>query len=282
MGADLIANWLMSEEVFTAAGIARVGTYDDSRRFAFQTLAWPICLKIIAKASVLASRAFVFLFYCSARLPAVGCYTLDLDWLAFLHEIFKTFVMQKDDGAWLSAFHSEVFATSIYDTNHMRGLGSAVPHRCPAEMFVAIWMCAVPSTQTASAYELLVKLCAQQLLSIDSERAFDAHVCRSAVASSVAENDNGGLCEAKTAGCNNIAKLDMCALVLASIITYRSDRCLSMNGWGSHTFSFIDGLVFDMGMPGDICIRLEKLLHRWQTQRLTQGLRDLSAVLHLL
>uniref|UniRef100_A0A7R9ZXV3 Uncharacterized protein n=1 Tax=Pyrodinium bahamense TaxID=73915 RepID=A0A7R9ZXV3_9DINO len=118
-------------------------------------------------------------------------------------------------------------ATPLCDASRAGGLpriaGDGLDvQRCLARLFVALWMRAVAASQHPAAYELLAKLCAQHIVSLQ-EAAADTAVVGADAEPSVAV--------AGAAAARGEA-LAACASVLAEAIAYRNERSLSTEGWG--------------------------------------------------
>jgi len=100
--ADGLAGWLMSRQVYEDEAFPSESSlsYDDSRRLALQSLAWPLCTQVLKSAPAQASRVLCFLFFCAVRLPnletVVGdtCISgaADLKWRTYMTSVFEAFL----------------------------------------------------------------------------------------------------------------------------------------------------------------------------------------------
>lgn len=138
-----------------------------------------------------------------------------------------------------------------------------------ARMLVAIWMCAVAATQRAAAYELLAKLCTQQLVA-----------CREATLKSTPAEAAG--LAAGAAEDSPEKALSACALLLVEAVAYRNEYKLPADGWGTRAL----GNFEDPSLAGLSAHELRTRLAPLTTQRLstesTRALDSLAAMLPLL
>jgi len=201
--ASVIAAWVMedlceasfSQDAASDAALFKPVckySYDQRRRLAFQSLAWPIALQMCI--ANLAARGLSFFFLCASRLPqasraggastaSAGCH--------FLREIFDVLVVR----------HGAAAITSNALLLPQHPLVGRSAHA--AELFVIAWM-RVSIVPRESCYELLVKLCTQHLLELVATK------------STVIQGDG----------------FIPTALVLVEAIRYRNAHSLRTTDWG--------------------------------------------------
>ena len=179
--ADVVAEWLMSSTIDPEWGLGVTSArIDDRCRLALRTLAWPLCMKLLARPA-LAPRSLCFLFFCVTRLPdvehAIAVSELAAAW-SFLVEVFDA-TFRRGGGA-------AVFAPSTSGTKAILGplcdpersgaarVGSTLKDvdetkglQRLGRLFVIIWMRSVPVSARDAAYELLMKLCADYFCNLD-------------------------------------------------------------------------------------------------------------------
>merc|ERR1711879_792737 len=110
-------------------------------------------------------------------------------------------------------------------------------------MFVTTWMCAIAAIQRAEAYELLVKLCADALLSL-----FDA--------ASGHEQSNMG--ETMSRAPHEV--ISDCALLLSEAIAYRNEYKVSTQLWGTKNLGVFQNSTIASVRPESLRTTLEPLI----------------------
>jgi len=282
--ADRLADWLSSYDC-AASSLGKSGAelgYDDQRRLALQTLAWPLCTRLIQTSPALAPRALCFLFFCAARLPpnhggSPHCHGTAAGRVGFcslfLSELFEALVGSGSgralhpQGVGLAA---AVARRALCDPARAGGQGGAsgtgvvaidvdAAQRLP-RMFVATWMRVVAGPERAAAYELLVKLCTQQLTVMGSAAGSEGQTAlRSAQ-------------WAMTAGCTS---------VLLGAIAYRNEHGLPTEGWGLRDLGRMDTDLASME-PESIRRKLADFAHQGTGGGAGEGSVGLAAMLPLL
>lgn len=161
--ASVIAAWVMedlceasfSEDAALFKPVSAY-SYDERRRLAFQSLAWPIALQMCTAS--LAGRGLSFFFFCAARLPQASGASTASAGCHFLREIFDVLVVRHGAAA--------ITPNALSLPQHPMVGRSAQA----AELFVIAWM-RVSIVPREWCYELLVKLCTQHLLELTAKNS---------------------------------------------------------------------------------------------------------------
>lgn len=242
--ADALAGWLMSRHTYEGSDFPSGSSlnYDDCRRLALQSFAWPLCVQGLACAPAQASRMLCFLFFCAVRLPnlddvggnACSSSSADLGWRAFLSTIFDSFLGEGlctgggkavalftislcDPARGLMQGSLAVPAPSSNlmcddytdDVNNLQGASA----RRLGQLFVTVCMKSVAASQKPAAYELLVKLCVAGLVGLPDSSAEQQRKAKQIVS------------------------------LLAAAIACRNELSLATTGWGSEGPASFPNLV---------------------------------------
>lgn len=186
--ADQVSAWLMDSATIEGMELRdlRGSCLDKKRQIVLEELAWPLSRRMLAQSPLLAPRALCFLFRCVVRMSPCAPGAADADvtmWVGFLQEVYEAFVrsspllcrpMEADGdmvGIWAAVSGPLCCPTrcaadvTAQEEERLNALDDAGVCQRLAAMLVTIWMRSVPSPQRSRAYELLVRLCAAQLLS---------------------------------------------------------------------------------------------------------------------
>lgn len=278
--ADALAGWLMTLHTHerSAFPIMPALSYDDRRRLALQSLAWPLCKEGLAVAPSLASRLLCFLFFCAARLPnldneinGTDCDSkvADLGWHAFLCLLFDSFLgidLSNGGGANMALCTSALCDPARGKVTGPMGVQTHTTHllsdalendlndlqwastRRLGQLFVTVWMKAVSASQKPAAYELLVKLCTGKLTTLSNV---------------VADSQQ--------------TALQMMSVLIAAI-AYRNDVTLPTSSWGSEGSDSAPALE----ASGPEAVRAEITLQLQRLSIVAQRRDELKAMISLL
>lgn len=259
--ADMLASWLMSESAvalgsddMAAPDEGRL-SYDNHQRLTLQTLAWPLCAKVVEIRPDLASRALCFLFFCSTRLPCGGSDSMedgqtssaDLRWRDFLCTVFSSFIVSSDaiSDHRSSGGHGAVgmLTSLLYNPSVPEGGEYALAlktHAVPelvedsqeatkrlAQMFVSTCMRAISASCRPVAYELLAKLSVERLVTL-----CDAATSRSGAVGARDADGDEAMGDAGDRG-GLWMRVSVVAHVLSSLISYRNECSLPTDAWGT-------------------------------------------------
>lgn len=241
---DAVAGWLMEQTSKSSLPVEGL-SLDDQCHLSFQSMVWPLVLQLLDDCPQLAPRALSFFFFCAVRLPSGGSGPT-IGSMQFLRSVFDSFAVRNsaqslhprlvhpaDSSARRAIGVGRAKALQLRICEHTRGDGTSRPPLGKsaisnededfaegayhlAQMFVTAWMRCVPISKQDSAYELLVKLCAQRMLEFD-DRGDVTSPCE----------------EASEHVASRLTALACTFLILADAIQYRNAKSLGTSSWGS-------------------------------------------------
>lgn len=260
--------------------------YGDRRRLDLQTLAWPLCIRLLAVAPRRVARALLFFSFCVSEVPAetlpisaeAGSQPLPMDFIgdetpvqslsgaAFTAVLLSALLNEQ----LVSGAHHAIAALDLHGVAGLAPSAALDPGEGPGalpRMLVATCMRAVSAIQQAAAYEVIVKLCTQKLyeLKVAALSAADG----GAVA-------NGSCAQVMPAGCLQ-ERVTACAEVAACAILYRNEHRLDTHCWGAPEPDC--GELAPMA-PREVRIRIEECIQAFGES--VRGLAQLRAMLPML